>query len=127
MTKNRQQITELSQELARIAGLRLRVPKPEDPGYIAPGFLRSLIPEEYFQWWKCPFHSTWLQPVFEPHDHWACMAKDFCKKMHEVGRVSGSTRIVCKGHACTFKRAAKMRTQIEKRIFRVARFLQEHA
>lgn len=121
--KYNKNVQELSQQLAQLAGLRLRAPRTGEDRSSLAGELASLLPPEFFQWYKCPFHGTWLQPQFEPYEHWACMAKDFCKTMHEIPQ----TRCLCQGHACTFKRAAKMRTKIEQRIFRIAKFLEDHA
>lgn len=46
---------------------------------------------EYYQ---CPVHQRWMAPVLTPYPHWACP-------------VSG----------CDRRRAAKMRTRAEERIF----------
>lgn len=119
-------IEQLSRQLAALSGLRLRVPQPGDLNYKQAGWLRGLLPDDYFHWKKCPFHDTWLQPAFEPYIHWACAAKDYCKDFHHAGTGHSATHIKCQGHACTFKRAAKMRTKIEQRIFAVYRFLEEH-
>lgn len=120
-------VQELSRQLAQLAGLRLRPPRTQEEDHTVAGQLRPLLPVEFFQWRKCPFHGTWLQPQFQPYPHWSCMAKDYCKTMHEANNHYNSTHVKCKGHACTFKRPAKMRTKIEQRIFRVAKFLEDHA
>jgi len=57
-----------------------------------------------FHWWKCPIHDTWLQPEIKPHAHWKCKAQ-----------------------GCEFKRAAKMRTSLEIRIFKLYVSLEENA
>lgn len=116
MSQSAKQIEALSRELARIAGLRLRPPRKGDSDAIAAGELRSLVPPEFFHWYKCPFHGTWLQPEFEPYPHWQCQA------MVSAGIPAGSRTA-----KCNFSRAAKFRTRIEKHIFRVARFLEDHA
>lgn len=48
-----------------------------------------------FKWFKCPVHGTWLQPECKPFCHWKCAASS----------------------GCTFVKAAKMRTAIERRLF----------
>lgn len=59
--------------------------------------------EDLLQWWpRCTIHHTFMQASFDPSEHWSC----------EVSR-------------CTEKRAAKMRTQVEKRIFDSARQLEK--
>lgn len=83
---------------------------------------------ETFEFYKCPFHDTWMQPELVPYPHWSCKSKDYCKEAHPVPDHTGATRarVTCQGHACTFKKAAKMRTSIERRIFSIAKFLEEN-
>lgn len=53
--------------------------------------------EKVFLFRQCPSHRTWLQPEQKPFPHWSCW---FWK-------------------GCEFKRAAKLRTQIERSIFNI--------
>jgi hypothetical protein len=80
----------LSRELASTAGFRLVVQKWQEAGVLKDG-------ESEFHWWKCPQHDVWLQPEVKPYPHWKCMVQ-----------------------GCTFTRAAKMRTRLERRIFQIA-------
>lgn len=102
---------QLSIELARLAGVKLRPPRAGESNHSPAGELRSRIPSEFFQWRKCPIHDTWLQPVIRPFPHWRCFATcietDNCK--------------------CDFMRSAKLRTKTERRIFNVMRFLESEA
>lgn len=115
------EIEQLSKELARIAGLRLRPPRADESDALPVGELRSQIPEEFFHWRKCPVHGTWLQPELKPFQHWRCasMRPDFM-----YGFLANPENPDLR---CRFQRPAKLRTRIEQRIFAVAAFLEEHA
>src|SRR6266702_5173369 len=99
---NRKRIEQLSKELALISGVRLRPPQAGEDAHSPAGELRSMLPPEFFHWWKCPYHDTWLQPKMQPYLHWAC-----CSDAVVFGVLCGK---------CTFKKPAKMRTKIEQRI-----------
>lgn len=105
-------VEELSRELARVAGIRLRPPQKGKRFHSIAGELRSRIPGEFFHWRKCPRHNVWLQPVLEPFKHWACASYT----------LRGGEKV-----PCTFKRPAKLRTQIEHRIFAIMKFLEDNA
>jgi hypothetical protein len=94
---------QLSRELAKIAGLRLRPSRAGEKHHTPAGQLRSKLPDDFFNWFKCPTHNTWLQPELRPFYHWKCQAKS----------------------GCIFSRSAKLRTRIERRIFAVQKFLEE--
>lgn len=113
-----QNVEQLSRELARIADLRLRPPRAGEQGASVAGLLHSLLPPEFFHWRKCPVHGTWLQPELKPFQHWRCMAWEK-EQEDELGHREAPH--------CTFSRPAKFRTHIERRIFAVAAFLEEHA
>lgn len=113
-------VKELSHQLAAISGLRLRSPREGEAGYTKAGDLRSLIPGEFFHWRKCPIHGTWLQPELKPFQHWRCAARVHVEPTHSKA-MNARTR------QCVFSRPAKLRTRIERRIFAVAAFLEEHA
>lgn len=108
-TPRRKNAAELSRELAAVSGLPLREPQLEG----AAGSLRSLLPPEFFQWFKCPVHGTWLRPEIHPFNHWQCAA-------------TGPAISFAMQVRCSYKRAAKMRTAIERAIFRTAKFLEEN-
>src|SRR6266702_7148970 len=111
LSMNKKRIEQLSKELARISGVRLRPPQAGEDAHSPAGELRSMLPPEFFHWWKCPWHDTWLQPRMKPYPHWACCSS-----------------YLYTGHGeCDFKKPAKMRTKIEQRIFRVHKFLEELA
>ena len=112
-----QNVEQLSKELARIAGLRLRPARAGESNASPAGELRSRIPLKFFHWRKCPVHGTWLQPVLKPFKHWHC----------EHRSPISSCCDYLTARDCNFGRPAKLRTAIERRIFAVAAFLEEHA
>lgn len=103
----------LSRELAELAGLSLRV-------QVARGTLTR--DSEVFHWFKCPRHNTWLQPVriiLNGHElfWWQCAVQE-----SNDGGVTNFKTV----WRCDFKRAAKFRTRIEREVFRIWRYLEEH-
>lgn len=102
----------LSRELAGLAGLSLRT-------HVARGTLTR--DSEVFHWFKCPRHNTWLQPVEAiVNGHklfwWQCAVVHRDHNGNLAGRF----------WRCDFKRAAKFRTSIEREIFAIWRYLEEH-
>ena len=95
MTK-RDKMRELSRLFAESCGLAI----PHTP---APaGELHDSAGRCVWHWYKCPTHSTWMQPCFcfgIPHWH-------------------------CKVSKCEKVKAAKMRTLVERELFRLMRYLE---
>src|SRR5258708_1730134 len=93
--KKHKRIITLSTELAGLIG------KPVRPPSLA-GLLEDRFGTQW-HWYKCPHHDTWLQPEWEPFNHWRCAV-----------------------HSCTHIKAAKMRTRTERHIFNSFRFMLEN-
>lgn len=61
--------------------------------------------QDVLQWWpRCTIHHTWMQASIDPCEHWRC-------------EVEG----------CAERRAAKMRTSYERRIFWTVRKMESDA
>jgi hypothetical protein len=93
--RDENKIRELSRRLAEACGLRPMTPAGE---------LTDASGRLLWQWFKCPKHGTWLQCCFcsGGHPHWHCSAIN-----------------------CPFMKAAKMRTKIERDLFRLAKYMEE--
>jgi hypothetical protein len=95
LTEKESKVEQLSKLLAESLGLKL--PRPPSPQ----GVLTN-DKGKWLHWYKCPRHDKWLQPEWQPFDHWKCAV-----------------------NGCNYIRNAKMRTRLERHIFRSAQRIDE--
>lgn len=97
--KDEAKMRELSRKLAKLAGLTLAHP-PAPAGELHDSGGNVL------HWYRCTKHETWMQPCF-------CVGFDF-PHWH------------CKVEDCTHVRAAKFRIELERDIFRLMKYMEQH-